>query len=619
MYRNIKLFSASPFFVFSLLLILKIYMTQWVVFGHIDPVISLLTGLSSVWLVFGLIEAFAVKRKILWYIISNVMMTSIYFAAIMYYQYYGVIVTYHALRQVNQVTEVKGSVFYLLHPYFLFIFIDVIVFLLLFFFYKRIRDWGKHERKHARPAAVALALVSFFVCIAVIIPNSGSINEIKQADEMGILNYEIHAIITDRNVPTIPVNEITAEAIAKLKGIEPSKADSPVPASWKAAEGRNVIVIQIEAFQNFLLGLKVDGQEITPVLNNLLSESLYFPNVFQQAGQGNTADAEFISNTSFYVPPHGAVSDEYTDRVLPGLPRLFKAKGYQTATFHTNDVKFWNRSALYKSLGFDKYYDKSFFGDSDIVKFAASDEVLYSKTASEMAHLQNNGKPFYAQVISMSGHHPFDLPDRKIRITLPERYKGSFVNDYLVSQNYADYALGLFFDQLKKENLWNNSLFVLYGDHMGLPIYSLSDEDKALLHEIYGKDYTFAQMMNIPLIISAPGKTQATVLNQVGGQVDFMPTIANLAGISLKNQIYFGQDLLNVTHNLLPEHYYLPTGSFINDSTVYIPGNGYKDGTKVPLNKVGLKDAAASQDEFERAQKLFAMSNSYVQSLPKHD
>jgi lipoteichoic acid synthase len=617
---NMKLFKRSPFLVFSILLLLKIYMTDMVIFHEFNMIMTFVTGMSSVWFVFGLIESLSSKRKLLWYIISDLVMTCIYFAAIMYYQYYGVIVTYHALKQANQVTQVKGSVFYLLHPYFLLIFIDIVVFFILYFSYRKIRLWGKAHAPRARRSAAIGAALSLVLCIIIVYPYRESLNEIKQAQEMGILNYEVHAILSDQNQSLIPIKQVTTTEIARLKGIQiPTYSMNNVPNYWKAAEGKNVIVIQLEAFQNFLLNLRVDGTEITPVLNQLMKESIYFPNVFQQVGQGNTADAEFVVNTSFYVPPHGAATDEYADKRLPGLPRLFKEKGYLSTTFHTNDVAFWNRKELYQALGYDQYFDKAFFGDEDIVKFGASDEVLYRKTAEEMAEINKGGKPFYAQVISMSGHHPFDLPEKKQRITLPDRYKGSFVNDYLISQNYADYALGLYIDELKAAHLWENSLFVIYGDHMGLPIYSLSAQDKTLLYEIYGREYSYAEMMNIPLLIAAPGTIKPAIMQQVGGQVDFMPTISNLAGISLVNHLHFGQDLLNEKHNLLPEHYYLPTGSFINENAIFVPGNGFKDGISYLLHSAESLNFKVYEDEFQRAQRLFAMSNSYVRHLPPHE
>jgi lipoteichoic acid synthase len=334
-------------------------------------------------------------------------------------------------------------------------------------------------------------------------------------------------------------------------------------------------------------------------------------------GHGNTSDAEFVVNTSFYIAPHGASSIEYADKALPSLPKLFKQKGYETMTFHTNDINFWNRAELYKALGFDRHYDKSFFGDADPIALAASDEVLYDKTAAEMEKLHKKNQLFYAQIISLSSHYPFQIPESKHHIQLPERYKGTFFGDYIQAQNYTDYSLGLFFDKLKALHLWENSLFIIYGDHMGLPIYSLSDTDDNLLHEMLGKNYSLSQMLNIPLLIVAPGTTKPAVLNQAGGQVDILPTVANLVGISLDNQLHFGQDIINTTTNLLPEHYYLPRGSLINNSKIFIPGEGFADGIQYSLN-LPVIDRKTIEAEFDNALKLSKMSDSYVRNLPLH-
>ncbi len=591
----------------------KIYLSWFVIFESAFSWLPLLTGLPTVWAAFAPIELFARKRKLMLYMIVNVVFTSVYFAAIMYYKYFGVIVTYHALQQVGQVTEVKGSVFSLLHPYFLFIYTDIVLFGLLLTFRRTFRSWAVRGMTLNRAAAGLIFPLALMVSIFCMWTNRDSINEIKQAQHMGILNYELYAIFAKRSEPLLDESEITAEAIMKAKGL----AANPSPNYWRAAEGKNIVVLQLEAFQNFLLGLSVDGQEITPNMNSLMKQNFYFPHIFQMVSQGNTSDAEYMLNTSFYVPPYGAAAQDYGDRALPSLPKEFRGIGYEALTFHTNDVVFWNREELYKALGFTRYYDKSFYGDADTVAFGASDEVLYDKTVTEMARLQGEGKRFYANIISMSGHHPFNLPDRKKKIELPDRFDDTLVGDYLTAQQYADYAIGQFIDKLKETGLWDQTVLFIYGDHMGLPIYSLSSKEHALMKDMLGRDYSYPDMLNIPLIIAGGGVTSPQVFPQIGGHVDFMPTIANLAGISLADHLHFGQDLLNTQHNLLPERYYLPSGSLINDTTIYVPGRGYADGVTYALPTGD--GAMPSEDEYKRALELLHMSDSYVNQLPKHD
>ncbi|MFC4303258.1 LTA synthase family protein [Cohnella boryungensis] len=597
-------------------MVLKILLARLVIFDTASAWLQLATGIASVWVLFCLIEWLAPRRKLGVYLAVNLFVTSIFFAVIMYYKYFGVIVTYHALQQVNQVTEVRGSVFSLLHPYFLFIYTDIVVFLLLYMS-KRFRSWGRSlARRESNVLISSVFVVSLLGSTATIWTHSDSINELKQAENMGILNYEAYAVISSATQEVADPSLVTEEAIAKLKGTEDQPA---VPLYWGKAQGKNLIVLQLEAAQNFLIGRTIDGKEITPNMNKLAKEHFYFPHFYQQVGQGNTSDAEFVVNTSFYIPQYGAAAQDYGGLALPSMPKVLKEQGYQTATFHTNNVQFWNRKELYKALGFEKYYDSEFFGDEDLVFFGSSDEVLYDKTADELLKMSREGKPFYAQVISMSSHHPFNIPESKVRLELPDRFSDTLVGDYIQAQNYTDYALGLFIDKLKKEGLWDNTMLVIYGDHLGLPIYSLTEHEKGLMKDIYGRDYKFTEMLNIPLMIIAPGVTEPQVLPQTGGQIDIFPTLANLLGISLKGHIYFGQDILNSKDNLLPQRYYLPSGSFVNGKGIFVPGLSFKDGANYPFDGGQPTEADSTEEEYNRALELLRLSDSYVSHLPTHD
>lgn len=635
----------KPFIFFTIIMIIKSYLTWYAIFDNIPFWQPLLTEIPFMWLIFCIIERFANKRKIGYYMLTNLVVTIIFFAAIMYYKYYGVIVTYHALAQVNQVTSVNSSIFSLLAPYYLLIFVDIIV-LLIYFIQRRIRQnrqvfyMPKKLPRLGKRTILAVFTVSALITIFNIWPNRASMNELDQAESMGILNYEAFLIASDRPEDPVPAKEISQQKINELKGIH--SAGPAVSSYWDAAEGRNVIIIQLESFQNFLVGLSVDGQEITPNMNKLAKENLYFPQFFQQVGQGNTSDAEFVVNSSYYIPPRGAASQEYADYEVPSLARLLEKNGYNTATFHTNHVEFWNRKEMYAALGFGDYYDYDFFGEEDMIAFAASDAVLYRKTAEELASMQEEGQPFYSQVISMSAHHPYHLPEDRYRIKLPERFDDTLVGNYIRAQNYADYELGLFIDQLKKNGVWDNSVIVVYGDHLGLPIYSLESDDKALMKEIYGREYSMADMINIPLVISVPGKVDAARVDQLGGQIDIVPTVASLLGISMDDYIHFGQDLLSGQPNLLPERYYLPSGSLISKEGMFIPGSGFEDGQQYKLPAIedtaepafleslkpaeDTKSAAegteeeppkVTKEQYERALNLLHYSYSYVTQLPE--
>lgn len=610
-----RLLSTRPILFFSLIMLVKSYLAWTVIFEGGPSWTTLLKEIPFVLIVYCLIEWFASKRKFLYYTIANLVMTSILFAVIMYYKYYGVIVTYAALEQVNQVTAVKNSVFSLMDPYYLLIYTDVLVMLVLLFMKKKALEWKKSfSRKENTRFVVALLTVSFAICLFNILPNRASMNEIVKAEQMGILNYEAYTIFSDKDIEFVDSSEITQEKINEVKKIE----QPAEPQFQGIAKGKNLIILQMESMQSFLVGLEVEGQEIMPNLNKLVKENSYFKHFYQQVGQGNTSDAEFVVNTSMYIPPRGAATQRYADKELPSLPKLLKAQGYDTATFHTNVVEFWNRGELYKAVGFDRYYDAEFFGTEDSVFFGASDAVLYKKAAEELQRMDAQENPFYAQIISMTAHHPYTIPDEKRLMDLPERFDDTMVGDYLQAQHYADQQLGIFIEDLKARGIWDNSVIMLYGDHLGLPIYSLDRDEKDLMEEIYGREYTYTDMINIPLLVINPGsEMKPAVYEHLGGQVDLLPTAANLLGISLDNQLHFGQDLFNnQAYNILPQRYYLPSGSFLSSQELFMSGSGFEDGKHYPLTGDGSSEQEVTEDEYNRALELLNLSDSYVNSLP---
>lgn len=608
-----RLLSTRPILFFSFVLLLKSYLAWTVVFEGGPSWTTLLKEVPFVLIVFCLIEWFASKRKFMYYLIANLAMTSILFAVIMYYKYYGVIVDYSALQQVNQVTAVSNSVFSLMDPQYLLIYIDVVLMIGLLFFRQKAKEVKQaFTRKVNKRVVIAILSVSVALCLFNVLPNSASMNEIVKAEQMGILNYEAYRILANKDIEYVDSDQITQEKVQSVKNIEqPAQAKL-----FGSAEGKNLIVLQLESMQNFLVGLSIEGQEITPNLNKLVKENSYFKHFYQQVGQGNTSDAEFVVNTSMYIPPRGASTQVYAGKELPSLPKLLKSAGYESATFHTNVVEFWNRGELYKALGFDRYYDAKFFGGEDTVFFGASDEVLYKKSIEELARMDASDTPFYTQIISMTAHHPYTIPQEKRLIDLPERFDDTLVGDYIESQNYADHALGEFIADLKARGIWDNSLIVLYGDHLGLPIYSLDKEEKDLMAEIYGREYTYTDMINIPLVVVNPGDENPTTYEQLGGQVDVLPTVANLLGLSLDNQMHFGQDLFNQTYNILPQRYYLPSGSFLSSEELFMSGSGFNDGKHYPIAGDGNSEQQSTENEYDRALELLNLSDSYVQSLP---
>lgn len=620
MLKKLGLENHTQFFIFTFLVLLKFLLVRGLLFEDASLFYTIFVEIGYILLLFGAVELLPVKmmKKTL-YVGLNLVFSIMLLAVLIYHDYFGYIVTVHVFSQIGQVGTVKDSVLQLVEPIYFLLFIDFLILVAYYFINRKKSELsGGLNLKFVIPVlVVGIALVGFNLFTQ---KDNDIANTVLAAEKQGILTYEILAVkekVVQESEPAMTVEEQASlpEKIREVKGIEPMPEDMLRFAG--VAKDKNIIVIQAEAFQDFTIGLEVDGQEVTPFLNELVGESLYFPNVYQQIGPGNTSDAEFISNTSLYPSAWTATSETFSDRDIPSFPKLLGEVGYRSMTFHANDVTFWSRDKMYPALGFDKYYDIEFFGSEDVIGIGPSDEYVYEKALPELKGLYDKGEKFYAQFVTLSSHHPFKIPADKEVIDLPAEFDGSIVGDYLKSINYTDRALRGFVDDLKEAGMWEDTVLVLYGDHFGLQPSGLENADFGLLKDLIGHDYTFLDQFNIPLIVSVGGTEIAEVNNVVGSQIDIMPTVANLVGVSLDEFVHFGQDIVNYPNNLFGVRYYMPVGSFFNNEIAFKPAEGFADGEGFNIHTGEAVTFTQYKEDYERILELLKMSDDYMNSLPK--
>ncbi|GGH85237.1 phosphoglycerol transferase MdoB-like AlkP superfamily enzyme [Pullulanibacillus pueri] len=617
--KDIRRFLNSQYIMFSIILTLKAVLLHGFLFHDYDFIKSFILEGCYILFLLGLVEFLPVRIKSIGYFFADAIITTLFASIVLYVAYFNTVPTYFALFQLGQVSAISDSVFSLLNPLYLLMYIDIII-LIIFKVSKKLPFPSPKVNKKGLSVTVVLSIVAALVFFSYY-KGITIANPVLAAGDKGIFNYELLNIYKDPNAQVKPLDphlsiKAINEQIDNIKGIT-IKSDQKKKL-FGAAKGRNVIVIQMESFQNFLLNLKVDGQEVTPNLNALLKKSMYFPNVYQQVGPGNTSDAEYIMNTSLFPQSYSATSISEGNRQYNSLPKLLKTKGYNTMTFHADELKFWNRDELYPALGFNHFYERPVYGEKDIIGLGPSDDVLYSKGLEK---LQKSSTPFYSMFISMSSHHPYKIPDSKKGLKLPSEYDHSkIVGDYLQAQHYTDEALGRFIQKLKDNGLWDNAVILFYGDHFGLDQHMLNDTDRSILKGLLKHPYSEIDRYNIPFIITMPGITQGEVEEQVGGQLDFLPTLTNLLGIDIENKlVHFGQDLLNTPQNTIGMRYYMPAGSFINQSLLFTPKRNFEDGSGLAIpshDPVTASELKQYKSEYEKVIELENLSDSYVQSLP---
>lgn len=324
--------------------------------------------------------------------------------------------------------------------------------------------------------------------------------------------------------------------------------------SWFAAErevlpdnryrallkGRNLIVVQVESLENFVIGHSVAGQEITPVLNGLLPSSLYFTTIYDQAHEGLSSDSDLMINTSVYPVRKGSTFFRFPDTSNNSLPRILREAGYRkTIAMHPDPGAYWNwRNALI-AIGFDACLDMGDFSNDEILGLGLSDADFLPQAAARLLPLP---EPFYAFLVTLTSHVPFELPDEDRELKLDTKLDESSLGTAFQCFRYSDRQIGRFLDALRTGGVLERSAVVFYGDHASVHRF-LNDEVAALQGtEPWMRD----SRTLVPLIVYAPGLAGER-FTVIGGHVDIMPTLLDLLGVDegVTAGTAMGRNLLN--------------------------------------------------------------------------
>jgi len=429
-------------------------------------------------------------------------------------------------------------------------------------------------------------------------------NKVYIVKNLGAINYHLldaYNTVVSSISRKIPVSQAKEDQIRTFLNTNSSQTGN-----YKGIEnGKNLIVIQVEALQQFVINRKVNGQEITPNLNKLVGKSLYFDNYYYQIADGGTSDAEFLSNNSLYPAASGSAYFLYAGNKFHSLSNELDDSGYYTAALHGYKETFWNRNVIYKSFGFDKFYSEDDYNIDEVVGLGLSDESFLDQTAQK---IQDFEKPYYAFAITLSSHFPYDdIKDYGDFDT--GDYEGTFMGDYLKSIHYTDAQLGTFLDELEANGTADDSVIAVYGDHSAIT-RDHADELYKLCGITEPNDLSWIEQQKVPMIIHLPDDALKGVDSSSAGQVDFYPTIANLMGIEAKNVM--GRDLLNS----IPGEVIFRDGSFISEDVYYKaqddiyydmktgqvlqPTVGLLDKKADVLNKLNYSDNILKHDLFKK-------------------
>ena len=355
-------------------------------------------------------------------------------------------------------------------------------------------------------------------------------------------------------------------------------------------EGKNIIVIHAESLQSFTLGLSFNDEEVTPNLNKLAKEGIYFSNFYAQVGVGTSSDTEFTYATSLLPANTGTVFVNYYNNKFVTVQNMLNNKGYYVFSMHGNNGDFWNRDAMHINMGYDKFYSKSSFVIDEEYGLGLSDKSFFRQVVPMISDIKNNiGEPYYGTLITLTNHTPWSdteiYSDYDVSMTVSidgedvvrDYLEGKTMGNYIKAVNYMDEAIGQFINDMDEAGLLENTVIVIYGDHdarLGKKqfeyMYNYDPISDRVLNErddnyVEFNDYDYELSKKVPFIIWTKDTQFELDVDTPMGMIDAGVTLGNMLGIY--NKYALGKDIMNISKE--DGIVVFKDGSYITDKIYY--------------------------------------------------
>ena len=496
----------------------------------------------------------------------NVILSVLLLADVLYLRFFGGVLSLSVLGAVGQTGQVRESIISLLSIQDAWLFFDLLPGVAIALLVGR-----RSQLRSRRAIAWLLAVLTLLLIPGVIewwrISNrsEGKFVQVFQnvfiVQEIGPLNYHVFDGLTAIRsaLSTRPLSkERLAEIEAWFVATAPRRAGT---GEWfGAGRGMNLLMLQVESMQSFVIGLEIDGQQITPTLDRWRnSPSVWQSSCIDQTVQGRTSDGEFITQTSLLPLSSGAVAFRYGENRYQAIGDIMAAHGYNTLSAVPFEGAFWNRLVTHPEYG---YRTNLFADDFDAgikVGWGLNDRDFLAQMARRLASTPG---PFAAYLITLSNHHPYTaFPDELKELDLGDLEDTSLGN-YLHSVHFFDAALAMFLDELQSQGLLEETVVVVWGDHTaGFPW----DEQLSRMTGLAPTEKNFYIADRVPLFIHVPG-ADLPASDSLCGQVDVAPTVLPLMGIDASSYPFLGRNLFGHPAGPLVRRY----DSWLSDDFLYV-------------------------------------------------
>lgn len=567
--------------------------------------ILFISPLSFLLFVYGLSLFFkSPKARNRYIVITNLILAIVLYANAVFYRFFTDFITLPVLFQTSNFGDLGSSAMESIYITDIFFFTDVVIIIAALKWLK-IGDKISIVKPAQRKAYFVLSAAVLFLNLGLAEIErpqllTRSFDREMLVKNLGPYNYHLYDIYIQSKSHAQRALADGSELVEVNNYVRSNQAE-PKAEMFGLADGRNLIVVSMESLQNFVINNDMNGYEVTPFLNSLTKDkdTFYFSNFYHQTGLGKTSDSEFIVENSLYGLGGGAVFFTHGGNKFHSMAESLNEEGYYTNVMHPNNKSFWNRDMMYQALSIQKFYDVNSYvvNEGDAVNWGMKDIPFFEQSVDHMAQMP---QPFYSRLITLTNHHPFDL-DEEDQLIPPYNSNSRTLNKYFQSVRYMDEALKSFFEDLKAQGLYDNSIIVMYGDH-----YGISENHNAAMSQYLGKEitpYESAKLQRVPFFVHIPNSGVGKEVTETAGQIDIRPTVLHLLGVETAKDMQLGADVFSEDHE---DFVIFRDGGFVTDKLVYA-GNTCFD------NETGAEtDMASCQPYIDRATQELGYSDQII-------
>ena len=588
-----------------------------------------------------------VFNKVLYYV-SIFLISFIYALQLCVYKMFGFYFDWSLLGATDQVASFAGDGLKLVLENLLGVIVLFLPFILLLIFIKRVVI-NKSEIKVNIIKLIGLVIV-YLVFIGSLYINSKGINSAKELyfdvnnnelniGKFGVLNafridvkrsifgFDVKIDIPDDHIDSSSDDEdddeveevvyeynnldidfdslIVSETDSKVKMMhEYFKNESGTLQNeyTKYFEGKNLILFMAESFNEIAV-----REDITPTLYKLVNSGFKFNN-FYTPTISSTIGGEFQELTglvaaSGFLSPWKSGKNYYPF----GLATVFQDKGYNTYAYHDHTYTFQSRHKYLAALGFDNYLGCR-NGLEDRIncnQWPESDVEMIEATFADYA---NSEEPFMVYYVTVSGHGDYGFNYSAMARKHKDDVAGLDYSEkplsYLAAQIELDQALELLIDKLDEEGILEDTVIALVGDHY--PYYLSLDE----VNEISSYEKDNVVEINRSNFILWNSAMDTVEVDKVGSQIDVLPTIYNLFGISYDSRLIIGKDILSTEPGLAifgnsswvsdKGTYYASSGEFVSRDGSVVDNDYIKYMNSVVSNKITMSKYIMTEDYYKK-------------------